>query len=340
MPVQTGRRKHGGYLMRSTSMLAVAFFAAVAITAASVPALSQAYPSRPIQMVVAYAAGGTGDIVARSISDKLGIALGQSVVVENRAGASGAIGAHSVTTAAPDGYTLLVGQTGEIAVNQHWLKGLNYDPDKDLMPIALAAVVPLALVVPAKAPYSTLPEFLTALKAKPKMTFASAGIGTPGHFAGELLKLKFDDNLTHVPYKGAGPALNDLIGNHVDFYFPGFPAAAPHVKGGTLKILALSSAKRSPAAPEVPTVAEVTGISDYDFTLWAGIFAPRGTPQPVIDKLNKEINAVLAQPDVRTRLEAAGAVVTPMSVAQFTAFVAGESQKYLRVIKETGVTSQ
>src|SRR5689334_9887044 len=303
-------------------------------------ASAQNYPSRNVQAIVAYSPGGTGDFVARTLQDKLSAALGQTVVVENRAGASGAIGAHSVTTAAPDGYTLLVGQTGEIAVNQHWLKGLNYDPDKDLMPIALAAVVPLALVVPAKAPYSTLPEFLTALKAKPKMTFASAGIGTPGHFAGELLKLKFDDNLTHVPYKGAGPALNDLIGNHVDFYFPGFPAAAPHVKGGTLKILALSSAKRSPAAPEVPTVAEVTGISDYDFTLWAGIFAPRGTPQPVIDKLNKEINAVLTQPDVRTRLEAAGAVVTPMSVAQFTAFVAGESQKYLRVIKETGVTSQ
>ncbi len=326
--------------MRSTRTLAVTFFAAVVNTVVTVPALSQVYPSRPIQMVVAYAAGGTGDIVARSISDKLSIALGQSVVVENRAGASGSIGAHSVTTAAPDGYTLLVGQTGEIAVNQHWLKGLNYDPDKDLMPIALAAVVPLALVVPAKAPYSTLPEFLTALKAKPKMTFASAGIGTPGHFAGELLKLKFDDNLTHVPYKGAGPALNDLIGNHVDFYFPGFPAAAPHVKGGTLKILALSSARRSPAAPDVPTVAEVTGIKDYDFTLWAGIFAPRGTPQTVIDRLNKEINAVLAQPDVKTRLEAAGAVVTPMSVAQFKVFVEDESKKYLRVINETGVTSQ
>jgi tripartite-type tricarboxylate transporter receptor subunit TctC len=326
--------------MRSTRMLAVAFFAAAVTTAASIPALSQVYPSRPIQMVVAYAAGGTGDIVARSIADKLGIALGQSVVVENRAGASGSIGAHSVTTAAPDGYTLLVGQTGEIAVNQHWLKGLNYDPDKDLMPIALAAVVPLALVVPAKAPYSTLPEFLAALKAKPKMTFASAGIGTPGHFAGELLKLKFDDNLTHVPYKGAGPALNDLIGNHVDFYFPGFPAAAPHVKGGTLKILALSSAQRSPAAPDVPTVAEVTGIKDYDFTLWAGIFAPRGTPQAVIERLNKEINAVLAQPDVKARLEAAGAVVTPMTVAQFKGFVEDESKKYLHVIKETGVTSQ
>jgi tripartite-type tricarboxylate transporter receptor subunit TctC len=326
--------------MRATHMLAVGMLAAAVIMAAVVPGRSQAYPSRTIQLIVAYAAGGTGDIVARSISDRLSAALGQAVVVENRAGASGAIGAHSVATAAPDGYTLLVGQTGEVAVNQHWLKGLNYDPDKDLVPIALAAVVPLALVVPVKAPYSTLPEFLEALKARPKMTFASAGIGTPGHFAGELLKSQFDDNLAHVPYKGAGPALNDLIGNHVDFYFPGFPAAAPHVKGGTVKMLALSSAKRSPAAPDVPTVAEVTGIKDYDFTLWAGIFAPRGTPQAVIDRLNKEINKVIEDPDVKARLEAAGAVVAPMSVTQFKDFVQNESAKYLRVIKQTGVTSQ
>jgi len=326
--------------MRATRTLAAGLVAAVVNAIAALPAWSQTYPTRPIQVIVAYAAGGTGDVVARSISDRLGAALGQSIVVENRAGASGAIGAHSVTSAAPDGYTLLVGQTGEIAVNQHWLKGLYYDPDKDLMPIALAAIVPLALVVPAKAPYSTLPEFLTALKAKPKMTFASAGIGTPGHFAGELLKQKFDDNLTHVPYKGAGPALNDVIGNHVDFYFPGFPAAAPHVKGGTVKVLALSSAKRSPAAPDVPTIAEITGMKDYDFTLWAGFFAPRGTPQPIIDRLNTEINKVIEDPEVKTRLEAAGAVVTPMSVAQFKEFVQNESAKYLRVIKETGVTSQ
>jgi len=326
--------------MRATPTLAAGLVAAAVNASAALPAWSQTYPTRPIQVIVAYAAGGTGDVVARSISDRLGAALGQSIVVENRAGASGAIGAHSVTSAAPDGYTLLVGQTGEIAVNQHWLKGLSYDPDKDLMPIALAAIVPLALVVPAKAPYSTLPEFLTALKAKPKMTFASAGIGTPGHFAGELLKQKFDDNLTHVPYKGAGPALNDVIGNHVDFYFPGFPAAAPHVKGGTVKVLALSSAKRSPAAPDVPTIAEITGIKDYDFTLWAGFFAPRGTPQPIIDRLNTEINKVIEDPEVKTRLEAAGAVVTPMSVAQFKEFVQNESAKYLRVIKETGVTSQ
>src|SRR5262245_58118170 len=331
---------NGRIPMRTAQVLPIGFVAAALNLVIMAEGWSQTYPGRTIQLIVAYAAGGTGDIVARSVADKLGAALGQSVVVENRAGASGAIGAHSVTSASPDGYTLLLGQTAEVAINQHWLKGLNYDPDKDLMPVALAAVVPLALVVPAKAPYSTLPEFLAALKAKPKMTFASAGIGTPGHFAGELLKLRFDDNLTHVPYKGAGPALNDLIGSHVDFYFPGFPAAAPHLKAGTLKILALSSARRSPAAPDIPTIAETTGIKDYDFTLWAGIFAPRGTPQPVIDRLNREINKVIDDPDVKARLEAAGAVVAPMSVAQFKDFVQSESAKYLRVIKETGVTAQ
>lgn len=303
-------------------------------------ASAQNYPSRTIQVIVAYSPGGTGDFVARSLQEKLSAALGQSVVVENRAGASGAIGAHSVTTAAPDGYTLLLGQTGEISINQHWLKGLNYDPDKELEPIALAAVVPLALVVPAKAPYSTMQEFLTALKSKPKLNFASAGAGTPGFFAGELLKQRFDSNLTHVPYKGAGPALTDVIANHVDFYFPGFPAAAPHVQAGNLKMLALSSAARSPIAPDVPTVAELTGLKDYDFTLWAGFFAPRGTPRPVIERLNKEINAVLEQPEIRKRLETAGAIVHTMSVGEVRQFVQEESRKYLRVIQETGAAAQ
>ena len=148
--------------------------------------------------------------------------------------------------------------------------------------------------------------------------------------------MQFDDNLTHVPYKGAGPALSDLIGSYVDFYFPGFPAAAPHVKAGTLKILALSSAKRSPAAPDVPTVAQVTGNKDYDFTLWAGIFAPQGTPQAVIDRLNKAINKVIDDSDVKARLEAAGAVVAPMAVDQFKDFVQEESAKYLRVSSRLG----
>jgi len=301
---------------------------------------AQTYPSRNIQAIVAYSPGGTGDFVARTLQEKLSTALGQSVVVENRAGASGAIGAHTVTSAAPDGYTLLLGQTGEISINQHWLKGLNYDPDKELEPIALAAVVPLALVVPAKAPYSTMQEFLAALKAKPKLTFASAGAGTPGFFAGEVLKQRFDDNLTHVPYKGAGPALTDVIGSHVDFYFPGFPAAVPHVQAGNLKMLALSSSARSPIAPQVPTVAEVSGLKDYDFTLWAGFFAPRGTPQAVVELLNQEINKILADPDIKARLETAGAIVKPMSVAEVKQFVQDESRKYLRVIQETGASVQ
>jgi tripartite-type tricarboxylate transporter receptor subunit TctC len=313
--------------------------AAVACLVAAA-ASAQTYPTRSIQMIVAYSPGGTGDFIARTLQDKLSAALGQSVVVENRAGASGAIGAHAVTSAAPDGYTLLVGQTGEISINQHWLKGLNYDPDKELEPIALAAVVPLALVVPARAPYSTMQEFVAALKDKPKLTFASAGTGTPGFFAGEVLKQRFDSNLTHVPYKGAGPALTDVIGDHVDFYFSGFPAAAPHVKAGNLKMLALSSSARSPSAPDVPTVAEVTGLKDYDFTLWAGFFAPKGTPQPIIGRLNKEINAVLAEPEIKARLATAGAIVQPMSVAEMKQFVQTESRKYLQVIKESGASPQ
>jgi tripartite-type tricarboxylate transporter receptor subunit TctC len=312
---------------------------AVRLAVTVLPAWAQTYPSGPVRLVVAYAAGGTGDVVARIISPKLSVALGQSVVVENRAGASGAIGAHSVATAAPDGLTLLIGQTAEVAINQHWLKGLNYDPDKDLLPVALLAVVPLALVVPAKAPYSTMAEFLAALHTS-KLTFASAGTGTPGHFAGEFLKAKTKSDLTHVPYKGAGPALNDLLGSHVDLYFPGMPAAMPLMKSGLVKVLAVSSAKRSGIAPDVPTMAEAAGMKDFDFTLWAGVFAPRGTPQPVIARLNTEINKVLDEPDTRKKLVDAGAEIEAMTVAQFRAFVDAESSKYLRIIKETGVTAQ
>ncbi|HEY5167478.1 MAG TPA: tripartite tricarboxylate transporter substrate binding protein [Pseudolabrys sp.] len=323
--------------MLSRTVRHLALLAMLAVTA--LPAGAQTYPSGPVHLVVAYAAGGTGDVVARIIAPKLSIALGQSVVVENRAGASGAIGARSVASATPDGLTLLVGQTAEVAINQHWLKGLNYDPDKDLQPVALLAVVPLALVVPAKAPYSTMAEFLAALRTG-TLTFASAGTGTPGHFAGELLKAKTKSNLTHVPYKGAGPALNDLIGGHVDLYFPGMPAALPLLKSGLVKVLGVSSAKRSGVAPDVPTVAETAGMKDFDFTLWAGVFTPHGTPQAIVVRLNSEINKVLNEPDTRQRLVEAGADVEAMSVDQFRAFVDAESNKYLRIIKETGVTAE
>jgi tripartite-type tricarboxylate transporter receptor subunit TctC len=308
--------------------------------AASLPASADPFPSRPVHLIVAYSPGGTGDVVARVIADRLGTALGQPVVVENRAGASGAIGAQAVLNSAPDGHTLLVGQTAEIVVNQYWIKGLTYDP-AGLMPVALATVVPLALSVPASAPYSTLADMLKTLASSDKkFSFASAGTGTPGHIAGEYLSAKLPGKLAHVPYKGAGPALNDLIGGHVDMYFPGFPAAMPLVKAGTLKVLAVSSAQRSQAAPEIPTVAEVTGISDFDLTLWQGFFAPKGTPGEVIARLNGEINKILAEPEVKQRLIDAGANVVPLSLDAFATFVKNESEKYERIIKLTGVKSE
>jgi tripartite-type tricarboxylate transporter receptor subunit TctC len=326
-------------MLRTISRKSFGAVLAAGLAVAALPAWAQTYPSGPVHLVVAYAPGGTGDVVARIVAPKLSTGLGQTVVVENRAGASGALGARSVATAAPDGLTLLLGQTAEVAVNQHWVKGLSYDPDKDLQPVALLTVVPLALVVPAKAPYSTMAELLAALRTG-KLTFASAGAGTPGYFAGEWLKAKTKANLTHVPYKGAGPALNDLIGGHVDLYFPGMPAAIPLVKNGLVKVLGVSSAKRSGIAPDVPAVAETAGFKEFDFTLWQGIFAPRGTPQPVIARLNSEINKVLNDPDTKQKLVEAGADVEAMSVDRFRAFVNAESSKYLRVIKETGVTAE
>jgi tripartite-type tricarboxylate transporter receptor subunit TctC len=304
---------------------------------AALPASAQPFPSKPLHLIVAYSPGGTGDVVARVIADKLWHALGQTVVVENRAGASGAIGATFVANAPPDGHTLLVGQTGEIAVNQFWMKGLSYDPQA-LEPVALATVVPLALTVPAKAPYATMAEMFKALQesAKP-LSFASAGTGTPGHFAGEYLSAKLPGKLVHVPYKGAGPALNDIIGGHVDMYFPGFPPVMPMMKSGTVKVLAVSSVKRSDAAPDIPTVAEVTGFSDFDFTLWQGFFAPKGTPTEVVARLNTEINKVLADPETRQKLLNAGANVVPMSVSEFAKFVSAERQKYQHIIQVTGV---
>src|SRR5215468_3607318 len=232
---------------------------ALAIGLAAAPARPDGFPSRPIHLIVNFAPGGTGDIVARLVGNRLSSVLGQSVVVENRPGAGGTLGARDVVNAERDGYTLTVAQTPEIAINPFFMKDAGYDPRKDLQAIALTGVVPLALVVPANAPYSTMAEFVKFLRNPDRpVTFASAGIGTPGHLAGELLKLKLNNNLTHVPYKGAAPALND-VGGHVDFYFPGFPAAVPLMQGGKVKLLAVSTAKRASAAPDIPSVAEATG---------------------------------------------------------------------------------
>jgi tripartite-type tricarboxylate transporter receptor subunit TctC len=329
--------------MKITSNVRIAAAAALAagLAATALPAWPQTYPSRPIHVIVNFSPGGTGDIIARIISNQLSIDLGQSVVVENRPGAGGTIGARDVVNAAPDGYMLTVAQTPEIAINPYFMKDVGYDPLKDLQPIALGGVVPLALAVPATAPYSTIGEFVKFLRTTDQpVTFASGGVGTSGHLAGELLKLKLNSKLTHVPYKGAGPALNDLVGGHVDFYFPGFIAAMPLMQSGKLKVLAVATLKRSPAAPDIPTVAEATGIENFDFTLWAGFFGPRGTPMDLATQLNAEINKILREPEIKSRLESDGTEVSPLSIDQFAAFVRSDIDRYQAIIKEANLKAE
>jgi tripartite-type tricarboxylate transporter receptor subunit TctC len=325
--------------MRLISTTDLLFAAAVAASAViAVPALPQTFPDRPIRVIVNFAPGGTGDIIARLIGGKLSIALGQSVFVENRPGAGGTVGARIVINAAPDGYTLTVAQTPEIAINPYFIKDVDYDPLRDLVPIALGGEVPLALAVPAEAPYSTMGDFVTFLRTTDRpVTFASGGVGTSGHLAGELIRLKLNNKLTHVPYRGAGEALTDLVTGRVDFYFPGLIAALPFMNAGKLKILAVATTKRSPAVPTIPTVTEATGIANFNFTLWAGFFAPHGTPADVTARLNGEINKIILEPAMNAQLQTNGVDVAAMSIDQFTAFIRGEMERYQAIIKEANL---
>jgi tripartite-type tricarboxylate transporter receptor subunit TctC len=309
--------------------------------AAAFPAWPQSYPSRPIHLLVNYVPGGSGDIIARLIGGPLAAELGQSVVVENRPGAGGTLGARDVVNAEPDGYTLTLAQTPEIAINPYFMKDAGYDPRKDLKPIALGGVVPLALVVPASAPYSTVGEFLTFLRTTDRqVTFASGGVGSSGHFAGELLKLKINSKLVHIPYKGAGQALTDVVAGNVDFYFPGLIAALPFVKAGKLKLLAVATTKPSAAAPDVPTMAEASGIRNFNFTIWSGFFGPRALPAEIAAKLNAAINKIIVEPDTNKKLKDNGAEVTPMSIDQFNAFILGEIYNYQAVINEAHLKAE
>jgi tripartite-type tricarboxylate transporter receptor subunit TctC len=320
--------------MRIISSVIAAATIAAGLMGVAPLAWSQAYPSRPIHLIVNFAPGGAGDILGRIIGNQLAIELHQSVVVENHAGAGGTIGARDVVNAAPDGYTLSVAQTPEIAINPYFMKNVGYDPLKDLQPIALAGVMPLALAVPAKSPYKNVAQWVAALRAGTPMTFASAGVGTPGHLAGEMLKLKLDSKLIHVPYKGAGPALNDVAAGNVDFYFPAYPSAVPLAQGGKIRLLAVSTVKRSTVSPDLPTVAEATGIANFDFPLWVGFFGPRGLPMDIAQKLNTAINKIILEPAINARLKAIGPEISALSIDQFSAFERADIAKYREIIKD------
>jgi tripartite-type tricarboxylate transporter receptor subunit TctC len=295
-----------------------------------------AYPDKTVRIIVPYAPGGSGDVFARLIAEKLTTRLGQTFIVENRAGASGAIGARYVADAPPDGSILLLGQTGEIIVTPLLTTTLNYKPE-NLVPVVLVGDSPLVLSAHPSAQFNTVQEMVAlSKKGGQGLNYASSGTGTPGHLAAAALALKTGAKLTHVPYKGGGAALSDLLGNHVDMFFSGAPGVLPHFKSGTLKPIAVSTLNRSPALPNVPTVAE-SGLPGFSFSLWGGIFAPKGTSGEIIQTLNREINAILADPETKRRLEAEGALIKPNSVTEFTQFLDTERARYREIIKETGV---
>ncbi|MEP7330414.1 MAG: tripartite tricarboxylate transporter substrate binding protein [Betaproteobacteria bacterium] len=294
------------------------------------------YPSKPIRLVVPFPAGGTTDILARAAAQKLTVSTGQPVVVDNRPGAGGNIGAELVAKAAPDGYTLLMGTVGTHAINPSLYARMPYDHQRDFAPVILVAGVPNVLVINPAVPANSVQELIAYGKANPgKLNFASSGSGTSIHLAGELFKTMSGVQMTHIPYKGSSPAIADLLRGQVQIMFDNLPSALPQIKAGKLKALAVTSAQRAPALPDVPTIAEA-GLPGFEATSWFGILAPAGTPKDVIAKLNTEVAKWLATPEARDKLAAQGANAAGTSPEDFARHIAAETIKWQKVVKESG----
>ncbi len=297
---------------------------------------AQPYPSRPIKIVVPYAAGGAVDIVARSIAQPLAEALKQSVIVDNRPGASANIGMEMVAKAAPDGYTLLMASNG-IATNMALFPHLAFDGQRDFAPIAKIGYAPLVIVVPASSPAKSLKDLLAMARAEPgKLTYASAGNGSSGHLAGELLKSSAKIDVLHVPYKGGAPAITDLLGERISFMPINPVEVIAHIRAGRLRALAVASDKRFPLLPDVPTASEA-GLPGYEAVVWWGLVAPAKTPVEIVRQLNTETNAALASPAISSKLAELGVVVTPGTSDQFAAFVKAQTELWSGVIKSAGI---
>lgn len=301
-------------------------------------ALAQAYPTKPVTIIVPIAAGGTTDILARIIGQALTAELGQSVVVDNRAGAGGNIGGQAAAKATPDGHTLFMGTVGTHAINASLYKKMPFDPVKDFAPLTRVANVPNLLVANPAQPYKSVKDLIAYAKANPgKVNFGSSGNGSSIHLSGELFKSLAKVDMQHAPYKGSAPAVTDLLGNQIGIMFDNMPSAIQHVRSGSLVPLAVTTAKRSPELPNVPTIAEA-GVPGYEATSWFGMFAPAGTPAPVLAKLNAAIVKVLAQPDVKKKINEQGAEVYSETPEQFAAFIQAESVKWGKVVKESGAS--
>ncbi len=299
-------------------------------------AQAQAYPNKPVKVIVNFPPGGAADVLARLLSAPLQDALGQPVVVENRGGAGGNIGADAVAKSPNDGYTLLMSSGGTLSINPHLYARMPFDPNKDLVPVAAVARVAVYLVSRPELPAKNVNEFVAHLKANPgRLTFGSPGTGSSPHLAGEMLKSMTGTYAVHVPYRGGGPALQDLLGGQFDFWFdPG--VGLQHVRSGRLKLLGVGSSKRSPLFPDVPTLNEA-GLKGFDADSYFGLYAPAGTPAEVITRINTEVNKILAANSVRERIVGIGGEAAPMSPSAFGSVVAADSKRYGELIKSRNI---
>ena len=319
--------------------------ALTALGASALPALPASaqgqWPTvKAITYLVPFPAGGTTDVLGRLIAQKLGTVLGTSVVIDNKGGAGGSVGSEVASRAAPDGYTLLGGTVSSHAINVSLYPKIGYDPLTSFAPVTLIGTNPTVLVVPASSPWKTLQDVVEASKAKAGgLSSASAGIGTSQHLSLELLAYQSGVKFNHVPYKGSGPAIQDVIGGQVDMMFDTTVVAAPHIASGKLRAIAVTSPRRLESLPEVPTVAEsgVPGLADYSVLSWQAIFVPAGTPAPVVDRLHKEIRTILAQPEMQERLKSFGMQPADMTTAEIAAFQKAEVAKWAQVIKAANI---
>ena len=310
------------------------------LSAALVEAQAQNFPSRTITLVIPFAPGGSNSIVGRVIADKMGQLLGEKVVVDNRPGAGGTVGTRAVARSDPDGYTILLSFTGTLAIAPSLYRNPGYDPRKDFAPIGLIGNAPNSLVVHPSFPAKSVAELVAYAKANPgKVNFGSAGAGTVSHITGEYFAHSAGITLVHIPYKGTGPALTDLLGGHIPMAFAPIPASHANVSGGMLRALAVTSTTRSSLLPEVPTIAE-SGLPGFDASLYYGLVAPAGTPRPVIDKLNKTLQDALGSTEVKKQLGLDGTEITPGTPEDYAAFIDKDEKKWSQLVKASGVEQE
>lgn len=314
----------------------------VALVCSSLPAQAQDYPSKTVTIVVPFTAGGGVDAIARLLADKLRASLGQSVVIDNKPGASGMLGANAVAKAKGDGYTLLLGSAGETAINPLVYKGrMQYAPEKDLAPITLVTRVPNVLVASPNLPAKNIEELIAYAKKNPgKVSYASSGVGNPQHLNGELLQSLAGIKMNHVPYKGSSGQMVDVASGNVDMTFVSMAGAAPFIKGNRVKVLAVTSAKRASFLPNVATIAEYLPVASYNLDNWFGLFAPASTPAAVQAKLNTAVTDALRDPELIKRLQDQGGEPAPLSQAQFKEFIATETAKYSKIVDSAHIVAE